>query len=526
MDSAGRLHGGEHRAAATEGTPAPDGIASTVYPRSSSETRGKEKIFGRISYGTALVILWVLSLPLVNPFVHGDGVGYFAYVHSILVDHNLQFENEWQAGNESFVMGRVGPNGEIAASQYTETHHLDNHFSIGPAILWSPFYAATHLAITTLNRLGMHLNADGFSRPYLLSIALATAGYGFLGLWLSFCLARKYVGEKWAFFATAGYWFASSLVVYMYLNPAWSHAHSMFAVALFLWYWHRTQGQRTGFQWILLGLMGALMVNTYYLNAVLLLIPAFEALGEYVSLIREGSRRRTSIAHLLGSHVLFVAIFLAGMLPTFITRKIIYGHFLATGYPQATDWNWTHPVFASVLFSSDHGLLSWTPILVLAIAGLFFLRSYDRKFAIYLGLVSLIFFYVISCYASWDGLSSFGNRFFISLGSVFIIGLAVFFDRLRHWVKSERKAGIIAIFAVILFTAWNIGFIFQWGDHLIPVRGPISWRTMTYNQFCVVPVRIWNTAEGYFFSRKRLLHEIEQKDIQQLQKMAPVHPKP
>jgi len=104
------------------------------------------------------------------------------------------------------------------------------------------------------------------------------------------------------------------------------------------------------------------------------------------------------------------------------------------------------------------------------------------------------------------------------MGPVFILGLAALFDGLGRWLKSERRAFLVATFAVVLFAVWNITFIFQWGDHLIPVRGPISWRTMTYNQFHVVPVRIWNTAEGYFFSRKRLLHEIEQKDMQQLKK--------
>jgi hypothetical protein len=47
---------------------------------------------------------------------------------------------------------------------------------------------------------------------------------------------------------------------------------------------------------------------------------------------------------------------------------------------------------------------------------------------------------------------------------------------------------------------------------------------MAYNQVCVVPVHIWNTAEGYFFSRKRLLREIEKKDMQQLQQ-SPGNPK-
>ncbi|HEV3220183.1 MAG TPA: hypothetical protein VGZ48_10460 [Candidatus Acidoferrales bacterium] len=523
MDRAWRLQGGDDQVGAAEKLEVPHKIKPAASSARKEETGSKEKIFGRVSYGGALVILWILSLPIVNPWVHGDGVGYYAYIHSVLINHNLVFDREWEAGNESFVMSRLQSNGEVLPNQYTETHHIDNHFSVGPSILWAPFLGATHLTIITLNRFGLHLHADGFSLPYLLTMALATAGYSFLGLWLSFCLARSYVPERWAFLATVAYWFASSLFVYMYLNPAWSHALSFFAVALFLWYWHRTRDHRTAIQWIVWGLLAALMVNLYYLNVILLLVPALEGVGEYIALVRSGgtSVRRTSFAHPLGAHALFVAAFLVGVLPTLVTRKIIYGHFFTTGYPEAHDWNWTHPVVASVLFSSDHGLLVWTPILALAIVGLFLFRSLDSIFALYLGAVTLVFIYVISSYVNWDGISSFGNRFFVSLGAVFIIGLAAFFDRLRRWIPGERKAFLISSFAVICFVTWNVGFVFQWGDHLIPVRGPISWRAMTYNQFHVVPARIWNTAEGYFFSRMRLLREIENKDMQQLRQAPP-----
>src|ERR1039457_2170132 len=80
------------------------------------------------SYTKALLALLIITLPIVNPWVHGDGVGYYAYAHSLLIHHNLQFEEEWQASNASFTQGRVAPNGEFFASQYTATHHLDNHF--------------------------------------------------------------------------------------------------------------------------------------------------------------------------------------------------------------------------------------------------------------------------------------------------------------------------------------------------------------------------------------------------------------
>jgi hypothetical protein len=475
------------------------------------------------SYVKLLFILLVITLPIVNPWVHGDGVGYYAYVHSLLIDHNLAFENEWKAANASFTQGRVGANGEILENQYTATHHLDNHFTVGPAILWAPFLILIHLLILLLNSFGADISTDGFGRPYLLTMAFATAGYGFCGLLICFRLAREFVAERWAFLAVAGYWFASSLPVYMYLNPSWSHAHTLFSVSLFLWYWYRTRKMRTVRQWILLSLLAALMVNVYYLNAVWLLIPAFEAIANYFQMSSgsqelRGGRPGESFAHLFASHITFVAVFLLGMLPTLITRKIIYGGYLETGYPGAREWTWTHPVPGSVWFSSDHGLFSWTPILALAVVGLILFLRYDRTIAFYFLSIFAVFSYVLACYVNWDGISSFGNRFFISLGPVFIIGLAVLLDRTARGWSNQKSVFITAALVFTLFAAWNVGFIFQWGDHLIPVRGPISWRTMVYNQFRVVPVKVWDTANSFLFHRNRLLHQIEQKDVNDLQK--------
>src|SRR5205823_685298 len=206
-------------------------------------------------------------LAFVNPWIRGDGVGYYAYVRALVIQHNLNFEQDWLRGNASFVAGRVDGQGRVLASQYTSTGHLDNHFSVGPALLWSPFFIVTHSIVLVANRMGFGIAADGFSRPYRIAMAGSTALYGFASLLLAFDLAQEYFQEFWSFLATIAIWFASSFPVYMYFNPFWSHAHSAFAVSFFLWYWHRTRVMRGLAQWAVLGMIAGVMIDVYYVNA-------------------------------------------------------------------------------------------------------------------------------------------------------------------------------------------------------------------------------------------------------------------
>ena len=461
-------------------------------------------------YERILLLLFVVTLPLVNPWVRGDGVGYYAFARALLIEHRLNFEKDWLAANTSFRMGRTDADGHILPDLYTSTGHLDNHFSIGPAILWSPFLVAAHLGVLGYNAVGGSVAADGYSRPYILAMALGTAVYGFLGLWISFHLARKYLPERWAFLATVGIWFASSLPVYMYFNPSWSHAHSAFAVALFVWYWDRTRGVRSWKQWIILGGSAGLMINVYYPNAIVLLFPLLESLAAFAKLWRTGG---IAPFILILKNLFFVIVTCLACLPTLITKKIIYGSYLHMGYYE--HWFWSSPALLKVCFSSNHGLFSWTPILLLAVGGLFLLWKADRPLGFYSILVFAAYLYAIGCYENWQGLSSFGNRFFISVTSLFILGLAAFFAWLaRIW--EENRAYALAWGGTGLLIAWNLGLIFQWGTHLIPVRGPISWREAAYNQFAVVPVQAGQSLKAYLTRRGQLMGHIEEEDVKQL----------
>jgi len=179
-------------------------------------------------------------------------------------------------------------------------------------------------------------------------------------------------------------------------------------------------------------------------------------------------------------------------------------------------WGWRSPSFLALLFSANHGLFSWTPILVFAAAGIFL---FWRKFpAIGLSVVSVLlaFYYFMAAYPDWPGISSYGNRFFVSLTVFFVLGLATVLESVASFFASRAVASVSLSLVLGLFIGWNLGLIFQWGAHLIPARGPVSWRQVAHNQFHAVPEQIVSQLRSYLFRRKDALHQIEQRDIEQL----------
>jgi hypothetical protein len=477
----------------------------------NSELPAQSRRFERI-----LLVLFLFTLPLLNPWVRGDGVGYYAYVRAPLIEHNLDFTHDYQSANESFRESHCDESGQPKAEFRTRTGHLDNHFTVGPAMLWSPFLLLAHGGVSFARALGSKVSADGFSAPYRYAMAFATGLYGFLALLLSFRLARNYVGPVWSLIATIAIWWASSLPVYMYFNPSWSHAHSAFVVALFLWYWDATREGRSLAQWLLLGLIVGLMLDVYYANLMVVSVLAVEAVPQYAHIL--SSRRSASVSslQLLTRHLVFGLVVCLVMIPTFVSRWIVYGGPFETGYVSIRDYLWSSPVLFSVLFASNHGLLAWTPLVGFAVLGLLLFTFRLPKIGIPFFAALVAFYLFIAFYPDWAGISSYGNRFFISLTPLFILGLAYLLERIAVHFKQSRIALALSSGVLACFVLWNLGLIYQWGTHLIPARGPVSFRRATSNQFCVVPGELASHLRSYFFRRSDLMRQIEQRDMEQL----------
>lgn len=451
------------------------------------------------------VALFLLTLPLVNPYVRGDGNGYYAYVRSAVIDHDLDFENEFRHGDPLFRTLYFEDDGTLRPSMRSETGRVVDQWTIGPSLLWLPFFLAAHLVVRALDLLGAGIAADGFSSIYRYACAVGTALYGAAALALSADLAARLAGRRAAALAVVAIWWASSLPVYMYFLPFHVHALAAFAVALFLWCWTRWRpfGPHAG-RWAVWGLTAGLMIDVYYLNAVLLVAAGVEWAFASVRDRRAASAARAAAAFAAGT--------LTALTPHFAVKWIVQGSPFSTGYQDR--FFWLSPRLWQVAFSADHGLLLWTPVVLAAVVGLVLWWRAEPAVGGPVMVAFVLFYYVVAAYQNWHGQSSFGNRFFVSLTPAFVVGLTLVVARVwpEHGNRMTRAA---APAVVALAVVWNVGFMYQWGANVVPNRGPVDLGEVARNQLTVVPRRMAGFAWRYLTDRMALTRDVERKDREQ-----------
>jgi hypothetical protein len=409
----------------------------------------------------ALLPLALAALYLQPQRVASDGIFYFAPLHSVVVDFDLDFENEYR------ILG-AGP----GYLQRTGTGRLPNHHSIGPALFWLPSFVAAH----ALGKLGLY-RPTGFGYPYFTAIATTTVFAGFLGVVFVFRLVRAYFDEGLAFVSALLVWLATFHVWYMVVEPSMSHAFAVATVAGFLLLTHRgIQGTRS---FLVAGAVAGLVALVRWQNVVFL--PA----ALVVSWTVFGKPRARD---LLAGGLAFLVVFL----PQILYWKALYGS--AFLIPQGGGYlDWTRPRLEEVLFSSRHGLLSWTPVLWLALAGL--PRFIRKAPALGLSLVAaaLLTLYVNASVSDWWAGASFGSRRFDGALPLFALGLAGALAWLVPFVARRPLAA--AALLLLPFVGWNFLLMGAYFEGGIPPDGPASFRQAASDGLEVVYRRT-----GYPFS--------------------------
>jgi hypothetical protein len=388
-----------------------------------------------------------------------DAGYYYAYMRSLLLDRDLDIRNDIEFYNSRLPAGHSARLGEAYV------------FSVGPGLLWSPFFIMGHTVVRLANASGMQIASDGFSIVEEALVSLASIAYVVIGLLLLFQTVTRLARESIAAFAVLGTFLASPAVYYTLFEPTMSHTLELFSVALFFWALLGRSIERPR-DALLLGGASALVFLVRWQNAVfLVLVPLVLA-------IRWRDREGWP------DFVPGITAFLLGALPVALIQplfwRIALGSYVVV--PQGSGFlNPLQPHLLDVLFSTRHGLFSWTPALMLGLIGLAWMPS--RPLAIGLFVVFLLDLYVCSIATDWWAGEAFGMRRMIGATPVFALGMAAGLSAARSRVR-RVVAGVIAILVL-----WNAAFMLQYRLELIPKSEALTFSQMTTDKF-LLPAKL------------------------------------
>jgi hypothetical protein len=477
-----------------------------------------------------LAVAFLASLPLVTPRIYAsDEVQYFAYLRSLWFDGDLSFENEYRHFYDAGITRYDGFH-ETFLERRTEATGLRVTFAtLGPALLWSPFYAAADAIVRVQRGRGAMVARDGFSQPYISAVAYGSAFYGWLAVVIGWWMTRRLLGARHALASAVAVWIGTPLFFYMYVAPPMSHACSAFAVAVFLATWLRVRERWTPAGCAALGGLAALMTMVREQDGFIAIAPAADWIW---TLAKTRAARQVGGAEAPPS---FDLPRLAGPLVGILTFVVAYApqlwaYMVLNGYPGpsrlvARKMNWISPHALGVLLSPNHGLLFWTPLVLLSLAGLMWLAlapvsgakappyvSYvlrskeggasappDPWIARCLLLAFASQVYVAGSVESWSVAGAFGQRRFLGLTAVLVVGLAALWVRASPPARPVRgRTAMLAAVGVAVW--WNVALIVQFGAGLMD-RQRLELARNAYHAFVTIPARLPNLAYRYVFER-------------------------
>jgi len=334
----------------------------------------------------SVVFIWQrpLNSPW-NPFIAGDGHGYYAHLPAVFIQHDEDLSFRWfnEVHNRNYAYSAFENPEDVILVQYGD--RKINKYYPGLSFTWMPFFLGGHIAAKMFG-----YAADGYTLPYQLAMGIASLFWLLVGLIYLRKLIRGITGNE-----TAAVWvpllifFGTNLYMYAIFNNTLSHSYSFTfnTIVLYYLYAYFTFPEKRTQYFCLLLLALAVTVSVRPLNGLVLIMGfAFLPKGffrehKYFS----GWNNRCLVS--LGTLLLL-------LIWHFSIMYVQTGKLFAYTYTNERFY-FGDAHFAGALFSYHNGLFLYVPLALLAFAGIAFLKGKQRI------IVPLFFLAVTFLYSAW-----------------------------------------------------------------------------------------------------------------------------
>ncbi len=366
-----------------------------------------------------------------NKIIQNDVISYYAYLPAALIFNDLgfKFTKDLPADFEGTIWLQTAPNGKPILKM-----------TMGLAIVWVPFFLLAHAAAHLSG-----ISALGYSWPYSLSIFIAALFYMMAGLIFLRKMLLRHFSDAVTAVTLLLIVLATNLMYYVISEPGMSHVYNFGLIAAFLYYslkWTEHPGIK---HILVLGFLAGLIVLIRPVNIIVLLFPALIGVDSLEGL-KDRIVNNWKLILMAGGAALLV------ILPQMLYWKAQSGQFVFNTYMiQGESFYFLKSELWNGLFSYRKGWLLYTPVMILALTGIFWMRKSMPHLFLPVIIFILVNIYIVFSWWCWWYGGSFGSRPMIDMYGIMAIPLAVFIEKAwrgRTWIKGSII--VLLLFMVML----------------------------------------------------------------------------
>ncbi len=379
-----------------------------------------------------------------------DIISFYGYLPATVIhgDPSLDFLDEEDIDNDNKFWWSPTENGRKII-----------YMSCGLSIMYAPFFLIAHAMAPLIGEA-----RDGFSSIYQFFLVWGTLVYVAIGfIYLKKILLRFFTPLVTAVtLLLIG--LGTNLYYYSTHEAAMSHAYNFVLITIFFYTVLKWYEEATWLRTFFLGLLFGLIVLIRPTNILILFLLLLWGVDSWAS-FRE---RIQFFLHNIPKVLLMVFAFLLPWIPQFLYWNMITGQIMYFSYGAHGDrFYFDNPHIIESLFSYRKGWLLYTPMMIIAILGLFPLRKIIKGSTMPITLYLIFMIYVMSCWWTWWFGGGFGGRIYIDMYGILALPLAAFVAVILEHKKKLIRYGISGFLIFILFfqllqTRHYVGTAIHW----------------------------------------------------------------
>ncbi|MDX2172441.1 MAG: hypothetical protein SFY56_04930 [Bacteroidota bacterium] len=398
----------------------------------------------------AVVCFFVIGYTPHNVFGF-DVFGYYMYLPLQFKYHDITIQNyetishifETYHPSESFYQ----------AIQWNTTRNWVMRYPIGLSVVYTPYYFIGDLIAPFTN-----YPADGFSKPYQLSVLYGCLFYSLLGLYFLKKILTSFFRDKIAAITLIAITLGTNYFFHAFFHAQGAMSHTiLFTLYVLVLYFTIKWHQNFKVKYIIaLGLCCGIAAICRPTELICIIIPFFYKVTNWASFKEKIHLLKKHLKHILVFSLIIISIaFIQFGYWKYVSGKFIINPYGASNAGEGLEL--LHPHLLEVLVSFRKGWLVYTPLMFFTLFGFRHLYKNNKTLFTPIFIYFTINFYIVASWSCWWYGACFGVRSLIPSYAVLSIPLAFCIQAVfQSKLKSIYLSLIILCISLNLFQSWQM----------------------------------------------------------------------